>query len=469
MDMLTRARAALGAAAEAWRAPAPVRSGLDITPTKPTSLTGPAPEQDKIYRVLGAMLSPSTVNNCLRYADYGHMQQLCDLLTEYRSKVTHLASVLSTREKAVAGCAWQVLARETPGKRKQAEAQRQADYVTTRLNEIPQFRDRIEHLAGGIYFGRSACEIVWKRDANGIGIRELVPVHPRRLSYTRGWDLHVWDASGNRGNPALGTMPGLPITSEDFVVCSPRTTGAEYPNRQGLGYGLVWACLFWTWTTRDWMQFAELHARPWRVATVSPEADTFAIDEVNTILNNLVTTGVATFPPGITPQLLSPAGNHGQSYRDLRDVWDSEISKVVLGQTGTTELGDKGSYAATKIHDLVRGDIKKADGVSISTAMNGLVEELVRRQFGTIEFCPVFELITTDAEAKDSEFERVMALVDHGVAISADEARERYTPFAKPPDGAESIGDKEDPADATDDKAPESGDGPDGAGDQEGD
>ena len=40
---------------------------------------------------------------------------------------------------------------------------------------------------------------------------------------------------------------------------------------------------------------------------------------------------------------------------------NSEISKAVLGQTLTTEIGSTGSYAAANTHMAVRQDIIDAD------------------------------------------------------------------------------------------------------------
>lgn len=50
------------------------------------------------------------------------------------------------------------------------------------------------------------------------------------------------------------------------------------------------------------------------------------------------------------------SANAGQAFSVFQSAQDKRIQKVVLGQTLTTDVDGKGSYAAAKVHDSVRAD-----------------------------------------------------------------------------------------------------------------
>jgi hypothetical protein len=49
---------------------------------------------------------------------------------------------------------------------------------------------------------------------------------------------------------------------------------------------------------------------------------------------------------------------------------DSELSKAVLGETLSTDVGDRGSYAASRTHNEVRKEVTKADADLLSDTLN---------------------------------------------------------------------------------------------------
>lgn len=216
-----------------------------------------------------------------------------------------------------------------------------------RFSQIDGFRDTLRHLAGGIYFGRSAGETEWFRDSRGLGIKRIVPIHPKRLSYASfdDWELRLYDEFGNNAVPELGYFPGVKLSDypDKFVMHAPLTIGGELPTRQGVGRLLVYTSLFWGWSVRHWMQFAELFAIPWRVGYYEKGLDGDDIEALKEALLGLSGLSTAVFPKGCEPDIISPPTGAGTTHKDLREAFNHEISKVVLGQTLTTEVGDKGT------------------------------------------------------------------------------------------------------------------------------
>jgi phage gp29-like protein len=60
------------------------------------------------------------------------------------------------------------------------------------------------------------------------------------------------------------------------------------------------------------------------------------------------------------------------AHREYITVMNSEISKAILGQTLSTEIGEKGSYAAAQAHNMVREDLAAADRRRVAAAFNRL-------------------------------------------------------------------------------------------------
>jgi phage gp29-like protein len=80
---------------------------------------------------------------------------------------------------------------------------------------------------------------------------------------------------------------------------------------------------------------------------------------------------------------------------------NNEISKAVLGQTLTTEIGERGSYAAAAAHNVIREDIAAADRRRISAAFNRLAAVYTFYNFGPDVAAPLFQFVKDEDLQKD--------------------------------------------------------------------
>ena len=78
-------------------------------------------------------------------------------------------------------------------------------------------------------------------------------------------------------------------------------------------------------------------------------------------------------------------------YEQLIDKMNAEISKAILGQTLTTEIGSTGSYAASNTHMGIRQDIIDSDKKLVEQTINQLIQWIYEINFSNAEI-PVFEL-----------------------------------------------------------------------------
>lgn len=445
----------------------------------PDSIAADPPYVDRTPILQGQYMSPNSVASALRLGSLGYMSRYSDLLSECREKVPHLQAVLSMRELAVAASDWQLVPADHGNKkRKNFKAAKIADVLTERIKKIPQFQDALVHLMGAVYFGRSGIEIDWKRTRDGLHVDALWGIHPKRLSYASNWRVHLWDENGNEYDPRLGRFPGVDIMSEypdKFIIHTPRTMGVEIPTRQGLGRVLCWYALFWLWSQRDWMRFAEIFGQPWRVAFYDKvTADQDDIDAIKRALREMSVATIAALPNTTKFDIQQPSGR-STVHESLRNALNAEISKLVLGQTLTTDTSSKGggAYALGQVHNEIRLDIKDNDGRALSeTIQNYLIVPWVRREFGqdaVDRFCPIFQLRTQSEEDIDKEFTRTMAMVDRGVPVDVNDARERYSSLPRPETNHElmvplaKVKDSPDPPDDTTPPPTSPSDGPKGS------
>lgn len=399
-----------------------------------------SPYNDRMPIVLGPNMNPASVSAAMSQANLGYMNRWCDLLDECREKIPALHTALAQRELAISGCRWVV----KPANQSRT-ALRIAAEQTERIKKIEGFSTAIKHLSGGIFFGRSATEIVWKRDRDGIWPKELPGIMPKRISLASNWRPHLWDASGNEYSNELQKFPGVDLEAtykDKVIIHTPSTMGAAIPTRQGIGRVCVFYCLFYGWTWREWMKFAELFGQPWRVAFFDKGADPEDIASAKLAIKMMSSNGAATLPGTTKFELHQPSGNN-HVYSELHSALDNIITKIVLHTTLTTSSPTNGTQALGKVHKSSDEDRLADDGKALSeTIQKWLIEPMTLKNYGIAaaeKHMPTFELVTSSEEDVNDSFTRTMGLVDRGMPVTAGEARAAYTSLPPLPPELESI------------------------------
>jgi phage gp29-like protein len=117
---------------------------------------------------------------------------------------------------------------------------------------------------------------------------------------------------------------------------------------------------------------------------------------------------------------------------------DEQISKLVLGQTMTTD--DGASLAQSKTHEEVRQDIADSDIQQIIETLNSaLAIPYINLNFGEQENYPKIDLYKPDEKNIEQIISAVEKLGPQGLKIKADEMRSLLG-LANPDEGDETIG-----------------------------
>lgn len=126
------------------------------------------------------------------------------------------------------------------------------------------------------------------------------------------------------------------------------------------------------------------------------------------------------------------------TYEKLAQFVNKETSKLVLGQTMTSEEG--ASYSQAQVHNEVRGDIAKSDIRQIMETLNSqLIVPYCKFNFGELETYPKLELFKPDIDNIELIINAVANLSDKGLKVKASEIRAKLG-LSEPAEDDEVVG-----------------------------
>lgn len=260
----------------------------------------------------------------------------------------HLAAQMDVRAAPVLSKEWRLEAARPD----RPEDVRAAELCAAVLGGVLT-RTAVEGIHEAVFRGYSGVEVMWSR-ADG----QWLPTHlerrpQRRLAFAR-------EDHALRILTQAAPLEGELAPERKILVTRHRAT-ADTPQ----GRALFGRC-FWPWTFkvagwRFWVTFTERYGMPWPVL----EMDAGTSDEVMAKraaqLRSMVQDAVAVFAGGKLTMHDASRSTSVDGYERLIAACNADISKAVLGQTLTAEVGAAGSYAAAKVHDGVRADLVEAD------------------------------------------------------------------------------------------------------------
>ena len=157
-------------------------------------------------------------------------------------------------------------------------------------------------------------------------------------------------------------------------------------------------------------------------------------DELNAIAEAVISLGkdgAAVIPEGAELGFVELKGQ-GQGAKTpmegLAAFCNAEISKAVLGQTLTTEVGDSGSRALGQVHENVRHDLTEADCKAMArTLRRDLLTPIVRFNLGDAAPVPKCSFIFGEDEDLLQRAQRDQIIAEMGMEFSREQLREVYS------------------------------------------
>lgn len=367
-------------------------------------------------------LTPQRLAAILHGAETGSHWDYLTLAEEMEERELHYRSVLDTRKRAIGSIEPVV---EAGGE--DARSIEIADAVEDLVRQ-PPFRLMIEHLGDAVGKGFAVSEIMWETSASQWMPYDYVDVDPRFFTFDE------VDRKTLRLMTLDEPMFGRALEPFKFLCHVPRLKSG-IPIRGGLAKPAAWGFIFKSYTLKDWVAFAEVYGIPFRLGKYGPQATAEDKARLLAAVRNIGTDAAGIVPETMAIEFVDGAKGSGARgvFDSLTDYIDKQISKVVLGQTMTTDHGS--SMAQAKVHENVRHDIKVWDGGQAAITVNrDLVRPFVDLNYGPQKRYPTVSFPVPKPEDLTALSDVVDKVVRLGVRVREQEVRERIG-FSEPDEG----------------------------------
>ena len=362
---------------------------------------------------ISAGLTPARLASILRESALGNSFDYLTLAEDMEERDLHYAGVLGVRKRAVMTLPITIEAASDDKKDIQL-----ADDVR-KLLKNPDFRYLLHDLLDGLGKGYSVTEIQWQTTAS-----KWTPSYewrdPRYFIYAQDnpKELRIRDEKD---------MFGLKMPAYKFIIHTPRLkTGI--PIRGGLARLAAISYMCKSYTIKDWLTFAEIYGVPMRLGKYGAGATKDDIAVLKRAVFNLGTDAAAVIPESMKVEFQNVvnASSNGDLFKNLAEWLDKQLSKAILGQTGTTE-GTAGKLGNDTAMQDVREDIRDSDAIELADTINrDLIKPYIDLNYGVQEAYP--QVIIAEKKATDLEklAKNLSVLVPIGLRVSESEVRDKF-------------------------------------------
>lgn len=285
----------------------------------------------------------------------------------------HLYSVRQQREMKLQSMLWELYQEESP------------ENIYTVVNDALQ-RVKIYNLVRDImdarFMGTAVIEIMWEmRDGYWLPAAfELKPIEWFKLRPDLSWRMYLPSSGGTQ---AL-TGDGEELPDYKFLIVQNAPTPLE-PYGEKILKRCFWPVTFKRGGMKFWAKFTEKYGMPQLIGKLPGGTPQEKIDKLLTALQNMFEDAVGVIPSDGSIESMNAAGTaNSDNYYSYLQYLENSISKAVLTQTLTTQLGDSGSYGATKSHADTLEDLAKADAQFVAEAIDTLIRYIVELNFSAV-------------------------------------------------------------------------------------
>lgn len=269
---------------------------------------------------------------------------------------------------------------------------------------------------------RHASAILWQSNLLGYSLLEVMwqiqggVVLPVNLK-DKPQEWFGWHADGSLRFLADSGL-GEPVPERKFLVARNEPTMLN-PYGKPLLSEVFWPLAFKRGGLRFWMTFAQKYGMPHAIGKVPAAASQQEREDLLTTLVAMTQDAAAVISDNQTVELHEAGGKASSTsaYSELVRWADTEISKAILGETLSTEIGSVGSLAAAQVHNDVRKDLALDDANLIESCFNQLIDWIYELNFPSETVRPRFEIQMPD-DLQEARVTRDKTLSDMGLRFT---------------------------------------------------
>jgi len=220
--------------------------------------------------------------------------------------------------------------------------------------------DVTEKMLFSVFYGWGVAEIIWRPNGERVSFDRIVVRDRSRFRFDIEGNLYLWAMTGG-----WQLMP-----ARKFWTITTGADNHDEPYGLGLAHSLYWPVFFKRNDVKFWLMFLEKFGMPTAIAKVPAGmiTDPDTIQSAISMLQQIATDAGVVVPDNVVVELLEASRTGSADYSGMFDAMNAAISKIVVGQTMTTDAGS--SRAQGEVHERVAQKIVEADSDLLSSSFN---------------------------------------------------------------------------------------------------
>ena len=321
----------------------------------------------------------------------------------------HVYANIQQRKAGAASMKWQVM--------KNSAGDNEVHFIRDVLGRL-DIDKLINQILDAVFYGYSVLEIMWEVK-NGKYIPTYIEEKPQ--------EWFVYDADNKLRLMENYGSEGIVLPKYKFLVAVNQPTYLNPYGEKTLSR-CYWPVTFKRSGLQFWVTFTEKYALPFLVAK---EPRTYTSDETAALLASLekmMRDTIAVIPDDSSIEFIDSSHSHSSDvYQKYLEFCNTEISKAILSETLTTEITDRGTYAAAKTHRDILHHLIEGDKRLVEKTVNALIAMIWELNFvdNAHDTIPVFQLYGED-EVHKSLAERDKTLQKMGVVFGKEYYKRYY-------------------------------------------